>query len=47
MVQKITFIRNDAAHRADVERKPFQSLTNLYFGSARTGIGALTGLLLA
>jgi len=47
MVRKISFIRNDAAHRANVERKAFQSLINLYFGSARTGIGLLSGLLLA
>jgi hypothetical protein len=47
MVKKISFTRNDAAHKANVERKAFQSLINLYFGSARTGIGVLNGLLLA
>lgn len=47
MVRKITFIRNDAAHKANVELKTFQSLVSLYFGSARTGIGVLNGLLLA
>ncbi|MFO7167737.1 MAG: hypothetical protein DIU80_006885 [Chloroflexota bacterium] len=47
MVQRIASIRNDAAHKAHVERGAFQTLVTLYFGSARTGLGALNGLLLA
>ena len=47
MIKKVGFIRNDAAHKANVERKAFQSLINLYFGSALTGMGVLNGLLLA
>lgn len=47
MVKKLSFIRNDAAHRANVERKAFQALIQLYFGGAMSGSGVLNGLLLA
>lgn len=39
--------RNHAAHQAHVSRDDFQSLTTAIFGSLRTGMGLLNGLLLA
>lgn len=39
--------RNHAAHQADVSRDDFQVLTTAIFGSSRTGMGLLNGLLLA
>lgn len=47
MIQKISGIRNDAAHRANVERKAFQAFIQFYFGGAMSGSGVLNGLLLA
>jgi hypothetical protein len=47
MVKKLSFIRNNAAHRANVGQKAFQSLTQLYFGGAMSGSGVMNGLLLA
>ena len=47
IIKSISYIRNDAAHKANVSRKAFQTLTNYYFGSSLTGIGVLNGLLLA
>lgn len=46
-ILKISFIRNDAAHRANVTPQQFRSLIETYFGSPRHGIGVLSGLLLA
>lgn len=45
-ILNISFIRNDAAHRANVTRKQFHLLREQYFGSPRNGIGVLSGLLL-
>jgi hypothetical protein len=47
MVKKISFIRNDAAHRANITGKQFHSLIQIYFGGAMSGSGALNALLLA
>jgi hypothetical protein len=47
MVKSIAYIRNDAAHKANVDRRAFQRLTQLYFGSSLSGIGVFNGLLLA
>lgn len=47
MIWKLSKIRNDAAHRANVGQKAFQSLTQLYFGGAMSGSGVMNGLLLA
>ncbi|MBC8077187.1 MAG: hypothetical protein H7Y32_14010, partial [Chloroflexales bacterium] len=47
MIKTIGYIRNDAAHKANVERKAFQRLIALYFGSPVSGIGVFNGLLLA
>ncbi len=46
-ILKISFIRNDAAHKADITPKQFRSLIDMYFGSPTTGIGVFNGLLLA
>jgi hypothetical protein len=46
-VKSISFVRNDAAHRANVSSKAFQSLVNRLFGSPASGMGVLNGLLLA
>jgi hypothetical protein len=47
MIQKIAYIRNDAAHKANVERRAFQRLIQLYFGGSLSGMGVFNGLLLA
>jgi hypothetical protein len=47
MIWKLSKIRNDAAHRANVGQKAFQSLTQLYFGGDMSGSGVMNGLLLA
>lgn len=47
MIKKMSYIRNDAAHKANVNRKSFQTLITLYFGSPMSGIGVFNGLLLA
>lgn len=44
---RISRIRNQAAHEANVSAAEFRELQLLYFGSKRTGFGALNGLLLA
>ena len=44
---RISRIRNQAAHEAHVSPGEFRNLQQLYFGSKRTGFGALNGLLLA
>jgi hypothetical protein len=44
---RISRIRNQAAHEAQVSPSEFRDLQQLYFGSKRTGYGALNGLLLA
>ncbi|NJP07302.1 MAG: hypothetical protein HC837_17620 [Chloroflexaceae bacterium] len=46
-LEQISFIRNQAAHTANVDRKAFEELIQRSFGSARSGIGVLNGLLLA
>ncbi len=40
-------IRNDAAHKARVDRAQFQTLTVAFFGSSMTGLGAFSGLIRA
>ncbi|NJO82650.1 MAG: hypothetical protein HC828_07370 [Blastochloris sp.] len=47
MTLRISRIRNQAAHEAHVSLNDFRDLQHLYFGSKRTGFGALNGLLLA
>ncbi len=47
LILKVSFIRNEAAHKANVTPKQFRSLTDMYFGSPIAGIGVLNGLLLA
>lgn len=47
MIKEISFIRNGAAHRANVEPKSFQTFVSMYFGSPLSGIGVFNGLLLA
>jgi len=44
---RVSRIRNQAAHEAHVSPGEFRDLQQLYFGSKRTGFGALNGLLLA
>jgi hypothetical protein len=44
---RISRIRNQAAHEANVTAAEFRELHILYFGSKRTGYGALNGLLIA
>lgn len=44
---RISRIRNQAAHEAHVSPGEFRNLQQYYFGSKRTGFGALNGLLLA
>jgi hypothetical protein len=44
---RVSRIRNQAAHEAHVSPGDFRDLQQLYFGSKRTGFGALNGLLLA
>lgn len=46
-VGAISFIRNQAAHEAQVSRDEFLDLERRYFGSLRDGFGALNGLLVA
>lgn len=46
-ILKLSFIRNDAAHRANTPPKQYKSLLHLYFGSATRGIGVFNGLVLA
>lgn len=46
-VYTISFIRNDAAHRANVPPATFEKLTKRYFGSVGTGMGLLNGIILA
>ncbi len=47
MVCQLSHIRNQAAHRANIDRKTFQTLIQLYFGGAMSGSGVFNGLLLA
>lgn len=47
LILKMSFIRNDAAHKANVTPRQFRSLIDMYFGSPVSGIGVLNGLLLA
>jgi hypothetical protein len=44
-VKKISYIRNEAAHRASVSPKQFASLCRLLFEDALTGVGVLNGIL--
>jgi hypothetical protein len=46
-LQGIVSIRNQAAHHAHVDGAAFDTLTLTLFGSRRTGMGLLNGLLLA
>jgi hypothetical protein len=45
-IRAIADIRNHAAHEAQVARHDFHTLTTLYFGSSKGGIGVFNGLLL-
>ena len=47
LVKGIALIRNKAAHAAHISQDEFRELQVRYFGSTRTGYGALNGLLLA
>ena len=46
-VQSIVETRNNAAHHANAKRQEFDKLITTLFGSARTGMGLLNGILLA
>jgi hypothetical protein len=46
-IRIIADIRNQAAHEAQVDQHDFHTLTTLYFGSSKSGIGVFNGLLLA
>lgn len=47
LVWRISRLRNQAAHAAHISPGDFRTMQQLYFGSKRTGFGALNGLLLA
>jgi len=46
-VQSIVETRNNAAHHANAKRQDFDKLITALFGSVRTGMGLLNGILLA
>ncbi len=47
LINSIADLRNRAAHEAHIDPRAFEEFVRCYFGSTRTGVGALNGLLLA